>query len=267
MTELDEEEHALLAAARRGLSPSAGDQARVRLATFAAINAAALGTASVGHAHPSSGPMATGLSSAKTGAWATKVVAASAIAVASGGGGYFLGFHEAKQEAAEARAGVLSSTVPVVATVANPVTAPPMGEEGLSKEFGKEPERTLHSAAPRPSASATLETTLEQEVRAMRRIERSLRDQNPLYALALLNDLDHTVPNGHLAEERAAARVIAGCQMGNENAAPQAGAFATRYPQSVYSDRVAQACLGTDDRGERIVAPPETHAFKQERTP
>lgn len=83
----------------------------------------------------------------------------------------------------------------------------------------------------------------EEEVRTLRRVERVLREHNPRFALALLSDLDRSVPQGKLMEEREAARTVATCEL--EGATPaasdQAAAYAARFSGSVYASRVQQA--------------------------
>jgi hypothetical protein len=74
------------------------------------------------------------------------------------------------------------------------------------------------------------------------RVERSLRERNPLLALGLLGELDRDVPGGQLTEERQAARVMAHCALGSESAAKQARDFGKRHPGSAYLPRVEQAC-------------------------
>jgi hypothetical protein len=96
-----------------------------------------------------------------------------------------------------------------------------------------------------PAAPAT--GTLEIEVRALRNAERAIRNGNPGLALAFLQDLDRQVPNGQLAEERAATATIARCTRGDHPIGVDlADDFATQHPTSVYRARVEQACAQTD---------------------
>ncbi|HYO97431.1 MAG TPA: hypothetical protein VER33_23125 [Polyangiaceae bacterium] len=92
----------------------------------------------------------------------------------------------------------------------------------------------------KPSASASA----DEELRLLRRIQRALSDSNPRLALALLGELDQSVPRSQLMEERQAAAVMAGCQLeGDQGArAASARAFERRYPDSLYRGRIRQTC-------------------------
>jgi hypothetical protein len=80
-------------------------------------------------------------------------------------------------------------------------------------------------------------------VRALRGVERALRDRQPGLALALLRQLDRAVPDGKLGEEREATSAIARCALGTVPLGVDlAEDFADRHPDSVYLKRVEQAC-------------------------
>jgi hypothetical protein len=84
-------------------------------------------------------------------------------------------------------------------------------------------------------------------VRALRAVERALREGTPGFALSLLRELDRKVPNGRLLEERLATRTIARCASGDVPLGVNlAEDFAERYPDSVYGRRVSDACAATD---------------------
>jgi hypothetical protein len=101
------------------------------------------------------------------------------------------------------------------------------------------------SAAPAPAELEPPAQSLELEVRAMRAVERALRDEQPRRALELLADLDRTVPGGALAEERSAAFLMARCTLGFGTPAKLLREFEALHPGSVYLTRVAQACEAT----------------------
>ena len=89
--------------------------------------------------------------------------------------------------------------------------------------------------------------SLAEEVRALRAVERALREGTPGFALSLLRELDRKVPNGRLHEERLATFTIARCAGGDVPLGVNlAEDFADRYPDSVYGRRVFDACAGTD---------------------
>jgi hypothetical protein len=100
------------------------------------------------------------------------------------------------------------------------------------------------STPARASAAATIalspERSLEEELRALRRTERALRDHNPRLARALLAELDRLVPQGKLHEERAAVAAVAACQLDPSPAPAQQ--FAAKFASSVHLERVRQAC-------------------------
>jgi hypothetical protein len=99
------------------------------------------------------------------------------------------------------------------------------------------------------------------EVRALRNVERALRNGNPGLALAFLQELDRQVPNGHLAEERDAAGTLARCARGDHPFGVNLAAeFTDRHPGSVYGARVAQACRETD-----LPAPGDSPPRRSER--
>ena len=96
---------------------------------------------------------------------------------------------------------------------------------------------------PNGSTSASI----AEEVRALRSAERALREHQPAFALALLRELDRSVPNGQLTEERLAVRTIARCASRDVPLGVNlADDFADQYPDSVYGRRVAESCAGTD---------------------
>jgi len=97
------------------------------------------------------------------------------------------------------------------------------------------------------TAPVTPSASLAEEVRALRAVERALREGKPGFALALLRELDRAIPNGQLVEERLATRTIARCATGDVPIGVDlASDFAARHPDSVYGRRVTDACAGTD---------------------
>lgn len=262
---IDDEEQAVLAAARRGFSPTADDETRVRMGTLAAIHSAVNpGSPSGWHEKTTPGSTTTGVHVAKVGAWVPQLVAASAIAVIAAGGGYWYGFQAGKRQATPLRSPVVSISPTPAPQHANPEVSNAAASTNASPTEVTNPAAPSRHSPPAPSGTNGAPVdTLEEEVRGMRRIERLLRAQNPLYALALLDDMDRAIPGGHLSEERSAARVIAGCQTDAANAGRQASDFAKRHPVSVYAERIAQACRGAGAADERMKTPPETHDPKE----
>lgn len=252
MSELAPEEHDVLARARRGLSPSAGDAMRVRAGVHAAV---AAGGDPLAGREPTRGPAAGTLGMAGP----AKLGAVVALAAATGVGGYALGFRAGVAEReqrhpplAAARAVVapapLAPASPVVtASLAAAATAVPApNREGSSAARGARAERlasgALASAVAVPTPRDAPETSLELETRLLARVERALRDDNPRLALGLLGELERSVPGGQLAEERQAARAMAHCALGSDSAAKLARAFVDAHAASAYVPRVREAC-------------------------
>ena len=95
----------------------------------------------------------------------------------------------------------------------------------------------------RPEVIVSATESLGQEVRALRAVERALRDADPRLALAILQQLDRDVPQGKLVEERRATSVIARCSAGDVPfGVDLAEDFASDHPESVYLGRVEQSC-------------------------
>lgn len=109
------------------------------------------------------------------------------------------------------------------------------------------------------SARPASDEALVREVALLERIDRAIRAGEGGLAAALLDELDRSVPAPALREERAAARVLAGCVVARDRSAStrqQAQASAERFlahdPASVYADRIRAACppenAGTNER-------------------
>jgi hypothetical protein len=95
---------------------------------------------------------------------------------------------------------------------------------------------------PTPSPLIPDPNSLQLELRALRNIERALRDNQPRRALELLAELDRDVPEGALAEERFAAFQMARCALELGTPTRLSAEFSVQYPNSVYRARVEQTC-------------------------
>lgn len=257
MSELGPEELAVLARARRGLTPSARDAARVRAAVDATVMAG--GATSVTR-EPVRGPSVPPAAMAG----AAKLGAIVALAAATGLGGYVLGFRAGvaqREQSRAALAAVPSVVVPPAPVVRAPLAdGPTLRHEPSPLPAGPPPlaktERSGSVPAPSAAPSAVApapgspETSLELETRLLARVERSLRDDNPRLALGLLGELDRTVPGGQLTEERQAARAMAHCELGSQTAPKLALAFLETHPTSAYAPRVREACRAALEKSE-----------------
>lgn len=247
------DELTILARARAGLSPSPADALRVRALLASAL--AAPGDSVPDPAVSTSGARQ-GLGTTQS--WRLRVLLASAAAtIGAGAGGYWIGH----------RAGTREARLAALHTVTHTVTTegmPPLKPDATDGTGGPSPEPTPSAAAvggaasapeavrrrsgtaaraPRPAATVSTPESLGQEVRALRAVERALRDGDPRLALALLRQLDRDVPKGKLVEERQATAVIARCSAGDVPFGVNlAEDFAGDYPDSVYLGRVEQSC-------------------------
>ncbi len=231
--------------AQRGLSPGAGDAARIRARLDAALLAQSEGTPP-SRARRSSRASDAPVSALRVG----QVGAALALAALTGAGGYVLGYRARDAEvrqSAEPGAMATSPVPPVPALPPTDATQPPLqpapdlpGSKASPRRAGG--TSTPLDVVPAPAASAAGESALEIETRLLARVERSLREKNPRLALGLLAELDRQVPGGQLAEERQAGRVVAHCELGSDTAPDLVRDFVARYPSSAYAARVRAAC-------------------------
>jgi hypothetical protein len=252
MTPLERDAGELLERARRGLSPTPARAERVRQSLRAALAAgAAAGTGSASASARAAGD-APGVG-ALAGRWAGKLLVAGAIAASSGAVGYVAGRRvESRQVMPAAPAPAVEA--PALAGLTPPPGAPPAAPSA-AVEPASAPARPATRAPRRPPAeraagapAAPIAASLEAEVRALRSVERALREGRPGLALALLRELDRAVPGGRLVEEREATAAIARCAAGDlPFGVDLAGEFAGRHPDSVYRERVEQACAAATD--------------------
>lgn len=239
------EESELLRAARSALEPTAAARSRVLASTLAASARGAAPKFFVEESAAAAGGAGA--------AFLRRAVPYVAGAFLLGGvGGYFAG-HSAGLRAS------VAPPLPVVASAALPsgpqAPAEPVqllpAEPGVGAVVTKaEPSRevrALSSAPPAAPSALSPEQSLEEELRALRRTERALREHNPLLARAVLAELDRTVPNGKLQEERAAAAAVAACQL--EPSSARVEEFAAKFRSSVHFERVRQACSAIGDAG------------------
>ena len=98
-----------------------------------------------------------------------------------------------------------------------------------------------HVAIRAPSAPSDAPSQLLEETKLLTDAERSLGAGNAARATALLDEHAARFPNGQLAPERAAERMVIQCQTGKAGAA--AGQlFLSEHPGSPLGARIRQAC-------------------------
>lgn len=215
----DQDEMAqVLSHARRALSPTPAQEARLLQRTLHAASAV---------------PAATPL--------AAKWLVALTIAGVSGSLGFVLG-----------RQVEHTVVTPAVVAAPRPLEVPreaaspaPTEEEAHVEPAPKVHRPRLKSAPVAPVAvepPSAAPSSLELEIRAMKDVERALRDNDPGQALQRLDQLDQEVPHGSLTEERSAASVIARCRLGLGTRAKLIEEFSASYPNSGYAQRVQTSC-------------------------
>lgn len=98
-----------------------------------------------------------------------------------------------------------------------------------------------HAVARAPSLPAETPNPLVEETRLLREAQLALGAGNAARATALLDEHAARFPNGQMAPERAAERMVIQCQTGKAGAA--AGQlFLSEHPGSPYSARIKQTC-------------------------
>jgi hypothetical protein len=223
----------VLSRARRGWSPSSDDAERVRRRVQAAL------AGGIPEVRPR-GP--------RPPAWVGRMLLTAAFTAAGAGAGYWAG-RRAERRAPRAMTGTLASAP--VGAMARPAPLPPPQPQPRTA-VRPTPDLPRRTEPPRrrqvETPSATPAESLAVEVRALRNVERALRDRNPGLASAFLDDLDRAVPGGQMREERSALRAIARCTGGQQPFGVNlADEFRAAFPASAYQARVEQAC-GTDSR-------------------
>ncbi|HYQ15375.1 MAG TPA: hypothetical protein VEQ58_06455 [Polyangiaceae bacterium] len=266
MTDTDELERSVIEAARRGFAPPADVGARVRSRAFSAI---ALGTVvplpTEGLLSRARNGLLDTLEALRAGPARARLLMGALALSGVGIGGYALGLRAGRAEAQAGRA-VVSTAPRALPAPVQLAASSAESSEPLPPQAGNAASRLQSRAHAPPELAAnvapsSIPVDADAELRALRRVERVLREHNPRLAVALLNELDREVPRGKLAEERDAARSIAACEL--ESAASvtarTASEFAERHPGSVYLPRVARACAPQPPAAERNERASETH--------
>jgi hypothetical protein len=269
MNELSPRARALVDAARDGDQPTPADRDRVGRALAGTIAGGAV-------------MLAAGSASTAAGALSAKAVAGLVVASVMVGGTATVGV-VALQHPARTRPAVVQTVrraaepLPPMAArapLAEPAPAPAEAPPGVAPAPAAEEPRkapvvrreTVEAPtptpmptpspmpSPSPSPTPTLAPTptptaradtLAAEARDLRQVQRALQDGDAVRALGLLDAQAGRYPGGVLAEERAAARVVALCQAGRQaEAAPAISAFLRTYPRSPLVGRVRSACRG-----------------------
>jgi outer membrane protein assembly factor BamD (BamD/ComL family) len=105
------------------------------------------------------------------------------------------------------------------------------------------PSASASAPAAAAAAASSPRADLDGELRLLAEARKAMRDGDTERAMKLLEKHQKKHPGGALAEERAAARVLALCQSGKrEEARSEAASFLARYPSSPLAARVRGGC-------------------------
>jgi hypothetical protein len=263
-----------LALARQVFAPSAQHRERVlaRLSTGAAPGGPAPGAE-----RPASSAVTRRASRSLVTRW--PAVARAGLLV---GAGFALGYWFA--EARQPQQPVALASAPVADTTAAenlgasarpaPTTNP--GKAGDSSMAPLEPgapvdpsatareARSTRAAATQPRAHAARSSRMQapeapgderfgEELALLQRAERAIRMGNGALARSFIADLEARFPRTALRQERAAVLVLAACAAHEPDATSAARTFVARHPNSVYIDRIRDACA----LDPRLVTPPD----------
>jgi len=240
MSDITSLERTLLARAREVLEPTEADCGRIQQQLAARIASASVVEASSASPAVPTSPLRHLIDSHRV-ALSTAVISVGLVAF---GAGYLLGQHNQK---------------PVVTTIVHYLPAPnneaaitppaapidlPTNQPSLTSFPDRGRGGTGAKAAANTATSAkSNDGSLSEELDLLRRAERTIRAGNSMVALGLLNELDARFPKGQMLDERAAARVMANCQLADETAAMAMGqAYLGAHAQSVYAARVRSIC-------------------------
>ncbi len=250
MTDSSRKLKELLEAERLATAPTADDRKRNRVGLARQLGmGAALGLSSI--------------ASSTWGAWIAsapvKFLATVALAAAGSGSmawvvsGMRAGSEPASPPATAARTAAARDTrteprvgAPASASPTGP-DAPQAGPAELAASPSKKsgPSDAAPAALPAEAVDPALRSadTLGAQARLLAETRKALGSGNPAKAVALLDEAASLANAGPLAEELAATRVFALCQLGRRAEARQsAGGFAQRFPGSPLLARVQSAC-------------------------
>jgi hypothetical protein len=232
--ELRPEERALIATARDGVEPTEVQRARVRRSLDAKIAA---------------GVAAPVLATSAGLATLLKAGAGLAVAAVLGGGVVYLagprpsGPDETpKARPARPSRPTLPTPPQASATVPGPVT--PTLPASAASETRSAPTRgpARRRAAP---AARTTRVDLAGELGLLNQASAATRQGDVARADALLRAYDERYPSGELAQERAAAGVLAHCAAGRaQQARAEARRFLEHWPRSPLVVRIQGSCAG-----------------------
>ncbi len=192
-------------------------------------------------AEPGTAPPVAALGSAARPARMALLVGFSCLAVAVAG-----------VVASSSEAGPAAASDPATPAVASSPRSEPatavdgiaVGEEIPSMAVDALPSAPSAAGAKPAPAPATSDDTLAREARLLAEAVHANEAGESVRALSLLDEHARIFPNGWLASERTAERVMVLCNLGRrDDAAREATAFLAGRPESPLTRRVASSCV------------------------
>jgi hypothetical protein len=230
MSDLKSETRTLLELGRGGDEPSDLAVAMNRRKLTAKLGAAALATGAIAGS-------ASQAAAASAGPWVSVKVIALCGTLAVGGAALSVYMQRAAPTAPPAASVVVrKNAIRSIAAPATSATEPvPTPVEVMVPERSK--------PLPHASASVAGARSIQSELELIRAAQKHLHRSEARAALTLLAEHARRFPNGALAEEREASRVLALCQLGDApGTREQAQRFVQRTPSSPFVDRVRASC-------------------------
>jgi len=124
-----------------------------------------------------------------------------------------------------------------------PSSAPPVAGDRRLEPLAASAAANGPAATDATESTRTSRDALGEETAALREAQAALRAGRPDRALALVREQDVRFRKGSLEQERAAARVLALCEIGRKaEARRSAREFETKWPRSPLLARVRGAC-------------------------
>lgn len=239
MNELDDNARSLLDDMRDQDDPRAGDRERVRAALVASLGPGVFPSTARGSGSGAPPAASPGLVPV------AKVLIGLAVVGAIAGGALLVTRHPASAPTSAPPARTPAPKLVVTASAAVPPALPP-APPPPAPAVSAAPARGVASRAVRAPRPVTSAPAVADEVAILTRAYSALGHGDPAKALAELDEHADRFPDGALAEERAAQRVLALCRLGRvEEARADAARFLEKYPASPQAPRVRSSCGGS----------------------
>jgi hypothetical protein len=223
--DLDPLSQELLDAARGGHTPPPHVRDRVRTRVISRVGAAAFASSTLA-----------------TAAW-IKIAAPIAV-LAIGTSAYFVAKRPPAQEQQPV---IVAAPPPPIATTIETPALPPeplvTATATTPPAHPIPPPNVTHVAAAPPPAVEIAPPSIKDETALLLNAQAAIREGDATRALSLLDDHAKRFPEGALAEERDASRVLALCAANRKDEARKEGqAFLATHPKSPAATRVRSSC-------------------------